>query len=184
MLRNRKNKIVDPFGETVIEMEEARSKIDIIKNAIAKITKEQTIIRVIINYYYYVLSTYFSFMYVLFSRKYNIVRTVFYYQSREYIFNKKSVIYVLDNGIFLDSINIPYESVVSFGSNKNVCTLQIFGSLNFTDSKLRIGICKNNIKIDIELEYESDIVNIIKENMYYHIKYNKVNKDIVEFYNV
>jgi len=44
MLRNRKNKIVDPFGETVIEMEEARSKIDIIKNAIAKITKEQIII--------------------------------------------------------------------------------------------------------------------------------------------
>jgi hypothetical protein len=76
-----------------------------------------------------------------------------------------------DNGIEIKNSFIPYEYIVSF-SNKSI-TLLVDENLKPADSVLKL-----------KLEEDNTLMKTIKNNMYYHLKYNKVNLDMLTYKSV
>ena len=94
-----------------------------------------------------------------------------YYIFKRYLKYKKVYkdIILYDNGIEIKKSFIPYEYIVSF-DNKSMVLLAD-KNLNPADSLLIFN-----------LPDETDgLMKIIKSNMYYHLKYNEVNLDMLNF---
>ena len=115
-------------------------------------------------------------------RKIKLTRTIFqvlihylYYIFKRYFIKYKKVykdIILYDNGIEIKKSFIPYEYIVSF-DNKSMVLLAD-KNLNPADSLLIFN-----------LPDETDgLMKIIKSNMYYHLKYNEVNLDMLTFKSV
>lgn len=97
-----------------------------------------------------------------------------YYIFKRYLKYKKVYkdIILYDNGIEIKNSFIPYEYIVSF-DNKSMVLLAD-KNLNPADSLLIFN-----------LPDETDgLMKIIKSNMYYHLKYNEVNLDMLTFKSV
>jgi hypothetical protein len=98
-----------------------------------------------------------------------------YYIFKRYFIKYKKVykdIILYDDGIEIKNSFIPYEYIVSF-DNKSMVLL-VDKNLNPSDSLLVFN-----------LPDETDgLMKIIKNNMYYHLKYNKVNLDMLTFKSV
>lgn len=97
-----------------------------------------------------------------------------YYIFKRYLKYKKIYkdIILYDNGIEIKKSFIPYEYIVSF-DNKSMVLLAD-KNLNPADSLLIFN-----------LPDETDgLMKIIKSNMYYHLKYNEVNLDMLTFKSV
>ena len=97
-----------------------------------------------------------------------------YYIFKRYLKYKKVYkdIILYDNGIEIKKSFIPYEYIVSF-DNKSMVLLAD-KNLNPADSLLIFN-----------LPDETDgLMKIIKSNMYYHLKYNEVNLDMLTFKSV
>jgi len=94
-----------------------------------------------------------------------------YYIFKRYLKYKKIYkdIILYDNGIEIKKSFIPYEYIVSF--NNESLVLLADKNLNPADSLLIFN-----------LPDETDgLMKIIKSNMYYHLKYNEVNLDMLTF---
>ena len=113
-------------------------------------------------FFYYV----FSFVYV-FLRKYQISECYFDKKVRAPVSNVK----ILDHGIFLDYYNllIPYEYILYIVTFKTHNTLSCFAYLD--GDELKLGDSLLNIKVFNSNPKQFNID--IRNNMYYHLKYNK-----------
>ena len=163
------------------------TKNDRVKYAIKKINNDISVIRNIIYLQYYLLSYTFLIL-----QKFiigNIFNTL--YQKKiiigdilifggEYLSNKKSQIILYEKGIIIQDTFIPYENIISFGEvmNFKFCCLELFAEIK--ESKIILN--ENVIKLIIQLDNPTFLCDIIKKNMYYHIKYNKINEETITFY--
>lgn len=77
-----------------------------------------------------------------------------------------------DNGIEIGNSFIPYEYIVSF--NDKSILLLADENLKPADSILKLNIKNINV----------NLMKNIKSNMYYHLKYNPVNLDMLTFKSV
>ena len=113
-------------------------------------------------FFYYV----FSFVYV-FLRKYQISECYFDKKVRAPVSNVK----ILDHGIFLDyyDVLIPYEYILYIATFKTHNTLSCFAYLD--GDQLKLGDSLLNIKVFNSNPKQFNID--IRNNMYYHLKYNK-----------
>ena len=211
MLRNRKYPLItygetviqieeenlfnlETFGHTVIEMDTLEienitnkfenMKKEIMVHAINKINKEESLLRSILNYNYYILSYYISFLCILFCKKFTITNILFTEPTSErmFLFDKKSYVFVYDKGIFLNKILIPYENIISLCNIDNYCCLEVFGKFESIENRLHFSLEDSIIKIALQLDNVTEFCNHIKSNMFYHIKYNKINDDVVGYY--
>ena len=114
-------------------------------------------------------------------RNVRLTRTLFqvimhylYYIFKRYLKYKKIYknIILYDNGIEIKNSFIPYEYIVSF-DNKSILLLAD-ENLNPADSLLIFNLPDET----------DELIKTIKSNMYYHLKYNKVNLDMLTFKSV
>lgn len=191
MLRNRKKPFIETnkYAHTIVEIETleimstkvtSEMKMVIMENAIQRINKDENFITSFLNYQYYLLKCYFSFLIVLFCKKF-IIHKIFYFQNEEnYLYNKPSTLYLYDSGIYFNKSTIPYENILTFGISGNLCQLQIFAKIENKD--LTLSLDKQLLKVVFNMDNPGFFLKCMKNNMYYHIKYNKVNETAIQFY--
>jgi hypothetical protein len=155
---------------------------DHINVVIKKIKKEQSRFQSIKNYYY----SLFSYFLKLFSMEYydcfilnkiefnnSIIDTITFY-----IFDHSVQFYGKTNkGIF--SLKIPYEYIIEFGHENNQFCFTFFGKIN---DSMEYEFSESRTIISFESSYILSIFKLIKLNMNYHILYNKISNNIIEYY--
>jgi hypothetical protein len=156
---------------------------EIIKNAKIFINQQESFLVFIRNINYYIVSLLLSFMKILiYSKSYSVTHLTIKNKKEEVnLFDEKLII--LDNGLRIYNIFIPYESVMRFGVIENSIIIYFFGQLEIDDKTIKISFEKSEASLSFRVKNKNDIHYIqqnIKLNMYYHIKYNKVDKHIIE----
>lgn len=111
-------------------------------------------------------------------RNVRLTRTLFqvmihylYYIFKRYLKYKKIYkdIILYDNGIEIKNSFIPYEYIVSF--NHESIVLLADENLKPADYLLKLNLPQET----------NELIKTIKSNMYYHLKYNEVNLDMLNF---
>jgi len=157
-----------------------------IRNAIKRINREETLIRSIINYQYYLINYYLSFLCILFCKRYIVTKIIFYQlengSKRSYISDSKKTLFLYDKGFCINDLLIPYENVLEFGMNNGFLVVDVFAKIVHENQKINMFLDNSIIKLAIEMENPKNFMENMKSNMYYHIKYNKINKEILQYY--
>jgi len=137
----------------------------------------QTFWEVLKNYFYYIFSLFY-----LFYRNYTVSKFYFHTPSDSYLSKGKNIS-ILDRGILLEDFKtlIPYENVMRVQKyNDNVYAL--FCLAKIEDDTIVLG--DSIIVIELHINEKYDFVNDVVKNMYYHLKYNKINIDILKYSSV
>ena len=167
---------------------------DLIDFAIQKIKKEQTLTLIFLDKVYYFLTNFIKIVYALVFnsnaltffciKKIEIKSVILKYNDLNYIANKTTALLLYDNGIILNKLFIPYENIIEFERiNNDLFNITIFAKIKNEKNNCYINLGNEVITINIisnNLSYQ--INKYIKSNMYYHIKYNKMNSDVVKYY--
>ena len=97
-----------------------------------------------------------------------------YFVFKRYIKYKKVYkdLTLYDNGIEIENSFIPYEYIVSFNDESLIVLAD--ENLKPADSLLKLKFKNVN----------DTLMKTIKNNMYYHLKYNKVNLDMLTYKSV
>ena len=195
MLRNRKKSFIISYEHTIIEIENieimstkvtSEMKMVMMEKAVQRINKQENFITSLLNYQYHLLKYYISFLTVLFSKKF-VIHKMFFFQTENnkeinYFFNNISTLYLYDNGIYFNKCHIPYENILRFGMEKDMCVIHILAKIEKHDDVLILSLDKNILKVVLKMDSPGYFFKCMKTNMYYHIKYNKVNEIAIEFY--
>jgi hypothetical protein len=155
--------------------EEIKKSMDI---AIAKIKKETSFFTFFINLNYYFIFSYFNF---LFKSTFIASSLIINFDKTNYLVKKPVQIVVLDNGIKIHNNFVPYENVVIFKYLAGIVNIEILGSVN-KDLKFELDSSGNKINISVNCINGMNLVKLIKKNMYYHIRYNKINTEVINYY--
>ena len=178
--KNKTNHIIIEIEMELIEKKLFTKNI-LINGALERINKDETLIRSIINWNYYIFTYFFSYMSILFCKKYSVSKIYFVEKNQEEIvLYEKRTIFLYDKGFFIDSFLIPYEYIVSFSDHGGICEHDIFATIDKNDFKIILG--DGLLKLIVEMDYPRDFCKDIKINMYYHIKYNKINEEVFDHY--
>ena len=167
---------------------ETLSPEQMINNAIIFINKQETMLRYISNMNYYFMSLFLSFLnMVIYFKSYEISNVVIKQDDESRLLNKTQLtsnkLLIFDNGIKLYNFFIPYESILQFGNIDDRVYFTIFGKIEFGEKILKITLDKSKVHITFKAKNNKCSVfirNAVKWNMYYHIKYNKMNKQLIQ----
>ena len=101
---------------------------------------------------------------------------IIYYRTFEICVDEKpfGTLVVLDHGVKLCNAFVPYESLISVGYQDDTMFVNFF--LHETDVPK-----KHHVKFQVN--NPSHVMKNIKDNMYYHLKYNKPDKELIEDWN-
>jgi hypothetical protein len=89
---------------------------------------------------------------------------------------------ITEKGIFINESFISYEYIITFKTSVNELFIQLFGTIEKNEN-LTIKPSKNIINVVVKFQKnQNGIVENIKRNMYYHIKYNKINEDAIDYF--
>jgi hypothetical protein len=149
----------------------------VLKNAMKKINDRLTILRLISYYLYNFLTFYVGWMRWIAVKKIYCHEIVLMDQEND-IFLGKSNIYLTDSGICIKENIIPYESVLFYNRVKNLVFLDIYSKLN----EKKIVLSDDIIHVAIKSDNPAKFTEILRNYMYYHIKYNKLNSQILSYY--
>ena len=146
-------------------------------SAIKKINKQQTFLEIISNINYYLISL-LLFNFKFYSKTIQINDFSIFHLNKEYKLFSNKFIVLYDNGVFINGcVFIKYEYIISIESFKNTSIIKIFGSIknNLFDNNL-----DSTIDILLNLDDPDNFCNILKSNMCYHIKFNKIEPSVIE----
>ena len=165
------------------QMPEAQTAQNLIDNAYKFININESFINRIMNHYYYIVSQLFLLLgLVIYFKNIEISGGFINYKDLSWNIKSKNKLVILDSGIYVCSNFVRYESIIKIGIHSNNLILTIFGSVENHNKFIRIK--NNNLSYTVLLKINKplQVFNIIKSNMFYHIKYNQVDKKIVEYY--
>jgi hypothetical protein len=147
---------------------------------IQKIKKETSIFTYLINLNYYFIFSYFSFF---FKSLFIVNSLIFSNEKVSYLVKKPLNLFVTDKGIKIHNFFIPYEHITIFGYGAGIVDLEILGSIIENSETLKV-VLENDKKTKISMNCLNGpkLLNLIKKNMYYHIRYNKINTDVITYY--
>jgi len=157
-----------------------------ITNAVKKINKEQSLLRLILYINYYLLKfcliNLFKIKQIsLFLKKFKTDNIILYHNKEIYKIINDLILY--DNGMILNNLFIPYENIIQFGYTDDTVYLDLFAKINKMEDNFTFSLGHNIVSICIKTKFSSKICKHIKHNLYYHIKYNKIDFDIIkQFY--
>jgi hypothetical protein len=153
---------------------------EIVSSAIQKIKKETSYFQFILNLNYFFIFSYFSF---LFSKIFVVNSLIITHNDTSYLVKKPLKLIITDHGIKLHNFFIPYENITIFKSNEEFIEINILGSIINENDTLKI-ILESNKQTTFSLNCKNGnyLVSLIKKNMYYHIRYNKINTDVMNYY--
>jgi hypothetical protein len=173
---------------TIIEIQEMITNYEEYNRYISTLNLQISLLKELIYLYYYLIVNFFNILNIrLYSKKYAI--------NECFIdkFDKRNncILTIYDNGISIsNSINnffINYEYIIKVITNED-CTGCIFVTLPivknlFLKNTNTLMNNKDPLYIFLEIDYSYNLFNLtkhIKNNMIYHIKYNKIDLSIFQ----
>jgi len=109
--------------------------------------------------------------------------SVYYTYNSNRVFIKKESfdITLYDSGIYISlfSIFIPYEYILYVEQQNKNFIFYIMGKLHNNS----IELCDSSLKLEFKIKECVNLLNLLKSNIYYHIKYNNVNNSVLNFKN-
>ena len=177
--------ISENFGHIVIDIEDLEmGKLDsiILENAIKQINSEISIFKSFIYFYYYLFVYYLSFLKILFVKKIKIDKLIFNKNNESMIvMNNIRDIYLSDNAIYIKNNEVPYENIISFGKIDNFCCIELFATVHYLNNDINIKLNKNVTRLFFKNKDSRSLCDSIKNNMYYHLKYNKIDTSVCHY---
>ena len=149
----------------------------VVKSAMKKINNQLSYIRLISYYFYNFLTFYISWLKWISVKKIKCKQVIFINEIRD-VFLGKSDIYLTDSALCIKENEIPYESIVFSKKVRGYVFLDVFSSLD----KNKIVLSEDIIHICIQLDKPDIFLLTLKFYMFYHIKYNKLNQQILSYY--
>jgi hypothetical protein len=161
--------------------------------AIQKINNENILKSYFYNLFKWILS-YFTIYNSIYYRYISVELIKIRYNSKKYFYNNiYNHLIILDNGIRINYNFIPYENIIIYMEENDKIVMDIFAKLNPDkredncklhdyDKILKLELCSDVCEITISCKSVLNILLDIKRNMYYHIKYNKINQDVIGYY--
>lgn len=120
-----------------------------------------------------------TFMEFILHYLYFVFLKYLYYYKKIYTIDKKEFI-LFDNGIKIDTSFIPYEYIVNFHDANGYINLVLLAKIEEGQLVPFDAI----FHLSFKSKCNSSIIKNIKSNLYYHIKYNNVNLDILSYNSV
>ena len=184
----RKNSfVIINIGEMeTINLNENQLITNAVTNAVKKINKEQSLLRLLLYINYYILTTYINCLinlfkikhFSLFLKKFKTDNIILYHNKEFYKPQCINDLILYDNGMILNDLFIPYENIIQFAYTDDTVYLDLFAKINKDNFTFSLG--HNVVNIVIKTRFSSKICKHIKHNLYYHIKYNKIDFDIIK----
>ena len=167
----------------IIDIMENLTPDQMIDRAIKTINSQETLMVYVINIYYKLLVMIISLMNheFIYSRNFKISDVLIKYGDDARLADKPHLLVVLDNGIKVFDYLIPYEYITCFNYLNNTVNVMFYGRVEFDKKSAKIVIGKCHSALSFKVNNPSYVCNLIKRNMYYHIKYNGVDKNALEF---
>jgi hypothetical protein len=147
----------------------------IMGEAIKEINSRITVWRKIIHFFYYLFYKIFPY----YSNKVS-VQVIKISDNVNVIEKYNDSISVHSIGFHIDHIFVPYEYMVRIDGGKNIIDIELFGRIqNGT-----IFYCKSTVIVRIIGKNMKKLQFKLMDNLYYHMKYNKINKEAAFFFDL
>jgi hypothetical protein len=169
--------------ENMATLDFKKNKID---NAILIINKQETTLKNIYIMYYNLCKWFLSYIYIkeIYSKTYDINKIIFCDNKKFFITRNKVYLKLCDHGIYFENCYVPYEYIISFRKCNKSVYIELFASIELIDNEIKINLSNNKIYLLMNVQ-DKDCLNIIEEikkNMYYHIKHNKIDDKVLDYY--
>jgi hypothetical protein len=102
--------------------------------------------------------------------------------SDNFIVKESTQLKLFDCGMELDGLWIPYEYIIKYHRYNEYIFMEIFASI---DDKSQIKLENKILKINLKFLgccVAQNVCSDITSNMYYHIKYNKFDDTVIEYF--
>jgi len=112
---------------------------------------------------------------------------VFLYNNKDHLSKNTREIKITDHGINVNDFNIPYEYLLTISRelnmlNENVIIISFLGKITEENESIKIELCNDITKILLFTDKNCKFNNMIVRNMFYHIKYNKINFEVIDYF--
>ena len=134
---------------------------------------------------YFILFFYFKWICHYFYEKSFYIKNMCFKTTDRYTpFYKLTQLVIKDHLIIIHGSEIPYEHIISFNIMKECLCLRVFAKMK-VGKRLYFEPCEEIMHIMLcfqSPEICKQVSTIITRCMYYHIKYNKINENVVDYY--
>jgi len=168
---------------TIEDMETIELKKKRMNKALSIINRNTTLLNEILIMYYNFIKTVCAMFYIknVWFKFFNVNVMNVYSNNKLHRFNKDLIFCMNDNQISINGWSVPYENIITFTSMESIIYIKLFGTIEdgsyvFSDKYVEFLISFTSIKI------VRKIIILLKQNMFYHIKYNKINDTVIEYF--
>ena len=158
-----------------------------LENAVVRINKEG-ILNDLLIFYYNVLKMVFGYIHVstIYTKTFKVLQLkVTLSDDKHYYFYKDIYLSIYDNKLFINVSEIPYEYIITFTSRNQFIFMELFATTKVVDKKLKFVLSDKKISVILRLvdsKEATKICKLLRQNMYYHIKYNKIDENVIDYF--
>lgn len=155
--------------------------------ALCIIDRDTTVFNDVLTLYYNFLKQICAYLYInnIFSKTFKVFQYNIYANNNIYRYFKNVFLRINDSTLFIGNSEIPYEYIILFNSKEEYIYIELFGSVKFVDKKIKIIPDDKKISLIVRFptkDISRKVCEAIKRNMYYHIKHNKINEQVIEYF--
>jgi hypothetical protein len=155
-------------------------------SALVKIDKESVLNDMIILYYN-LLKLICGYIYIstIYIKTFKILQLNVYANDTIYRFYKDMFLKINDDKMFINVSQVPYEYIITFVCNEEYIFMELFAKTKVIDKKLKLLPSDKKIQLILRFaskELATKICQLMRQNMYYHIKYNKIDENVIDYF--
>ena len=159
-----------------------------ITKAVSKINNEQTFLQVMINLNYFFVTLYLNFLFnfQIYKKTFKVITFSMVQDRGEYTISEPTNLHFYDSHFTIDGYSIKYEYIIKFEAydSSNFVKMTMFGLILKENNCIKIDFTSNSvITVFLKVDKPSYFSNVMRSNMFYHIKYNKLDLEVVDKFN-
>ena len=180
---NRRPSFITVQIEDMENLELRKKRLDL---ALVKIDKE-SVLNDIIILYYNLLKLICGYIYIstIYIKTFKILQINVYANDTIYRFYKDMFLKINDDKMFINVSEVPYEYIITFVCNEEYIFMELFARTKVIDKKLKLLPSDKKIQLILRFaskELATKISQLMRQNMYYHIKYNKIDENVIDYF--
>ena len=155
-------------------------------------TTQQTLFQRYVHFMYYIMTMYIPYLQFMFYKSFSIKMCILKYNEdiRLLKIKNNNQFFITDSGISILGFFIPYEHIIRFSYYSDKIIMDIFASYNVkTDKSIFLQLQHTFVKDTfVRMTFKTEnkcvskkIFDLLKTNLHYHLKYNKINTEHLPF---
>ena len=148
---------------------------------------KESVLNDIIILYYNLLKLICGYIYIstIYIKTFKILQINVYANDTIYRFYKDMFLKINDDKMFINVSEVPYEYIITFVCNEEYIFMELFARTKVIDKKLKLLPSDKKIQLILRFaskELATKISQLMRQNMYYHIKYNKIDENVIDYF--